>query len=338
MKWCANDTCLVLPPQIVAPRTLTVQVGSGKIPYPRTLVPAKNFKLRQGKEALETYFVGTSTSAHTFCRQCGVHLLYAPNPHTKSFYLNVDLLQPGVKRRIVPNTDDDEDVEAEVRASDRFPESRPNVRSYTRYSEEPVSSEPFGNITTHTTNAKKGMRSSNPSRRFSLGIVTEEPPSNFPSSREMTPTSNARNPPQQISHLFPDSAVVEMARDDDDDDWRRRPQQHQQPQPGRFTAVTSAYDFDDDISEPTIPPDLISAAGDAVSIGDCSARSHLTEATAKSLRRYMAKHLRKNNTSSSHQTHSTVTAATTSTSDSIPYEDGENANKEDEEVYPSYFR
>jgi hypothetical protein len=93
-----------------APRTLRVKEGTGKIrsSFPRTSVLAKYFTLKQGKESLRVYH-NDSSAAHSFCSQCGVHLLYA-KAKSNTLYLNVDCLTPGSFHKKIVNEDDSDEV------------------------------------------------------------------------------------------------------------------------------------------------------------------------------------------------------------------------------------
>jgi hypothetical protein len=218
---------------------LRVKAGTGKIPFPRTCVKAKHFVLRQGEEFLRTYFVGTSTAAHTFCQQCGVHLLYAPHPKSSMLFLNVDCLQAGsFKRKNIEEDDDDHDHDHES-----------DVNNY-RHSH---------------------SRSHHQERKSDYEYQEE--------SNALRPSQRPNLPASPIAHFpeRPGKMVYNVA-----------------PTPSESWNLVEPKDFQvpDDISEPTIPADLVSVADSVGDFSIRSSRSVMTTASARDLRVYMSKHLR----------------------------------------------
>lgn len=95
--------------QMFAPLTLLVRLGTGKISYPRTLVHPDCFVLQHGHNVLQTYNCPERLGSHSFCRHCGVHLLYVPRPPSSlRLYVNVTTLEPGTWKQRTLSDDEDE--------------------------------------------------------------------------------------------------------------------------------------------------------------------------------------------------------------------------------------
>ncbi len=60
------------------------------------IVPATNFTLLQGEEALTAYTFNTGTAKHTFCQTCGIHSFYRPRSHPEGYSVNVRCLDNDV--------------------------------------------------------------------------------------------------------------------------------------------------------------------------------------------------------------------------------------------------
>ena len=58
-------------------------------------VPAAQFKLLSGEDALTNYQFNTRVAKHLFCRFCGVKSYYVPRSHPDGFSVNVRCLDPG---------------------------------------------------------------------------------------------------------------------------------------------------------------------------------------------------------------------------------------------------
>jgi hypothetical protein len=58
-------------------------------------VPAAQFKLLAGEDALSNYQFNTKVAKHLFCRFCGVKSFYVPRSHPDGFSVNVRCLDPG---------------------------------------------------------------------------------------------------------------------------------------------------------------------------------------------------------------------------------------------------
>lgn len=62
------------------------------------IVPAEDFSLLRGEEALSTYRFGTGVAQHRFCRTCGMHPFYVPRSHPDGFDVNARCLDAGISR------------------------------------------------------------------------------------------------------------------------------------------------------------------------------------------------------------------------------------------------
>ncbi len=56
------------------------------------IVPAADFTLLSGGDALATYSFNTHVAQHRFCRVCGVHPFYTPRSHPDSVDVNLRCL------------------------------------------------------------------------------------------------------------------------------------------------------------------------------------------------------------------------------------------------------
>jgi len=61
------------------------------------IVPARNFKLLSGKDALTTYTFNTGVAKHTFCKICGIKPFYVPRSNPDGYSVNANCLdtRPG---------------------------------------------------------------------------------------------------------------------------------------------------------------------------------------------------------------------------------------------------
>ncbi|MGH8135513.1 MAG: GFA family protein [Steroidobacteraceae bacterium] len=62
--------------------------------YLHLIVPAADFRLLAGADALAEYRFGTGTARHLFCRRCGVKSFYVPRSHPDGFSVNARCLDP----------------------------------------------------------------------------------------------------------------------------------------------------------------------------------------------------------------------------------------------------
>ncbi len=56
------------------------------------IVPAENFTLLKGEDALKNYQFNTGTAKHLFCKNCGIHSFYRPRSHPNGFSVNLRCL------------------------------------------------------------------------------------------------------------------------------------------------------------------------------------------------------------------------------------------------------
>jgi len=62
--------------------------------YLHLIVPAEDFRLIVGADALTVYRFGTGTARHLFCRRCGVKSFYVPRSHPDGYSVNARCLDP----------------------------------------------------------------------------------------------------------------------------------------------------------------------------------------------------------------------------------------------------
>ncbi|WP_444903058.1 GFA family protein [Microbulbifer sp. CnH-101-E] len=63
-----------------------------KVGYLHLIVPAANFQLERGEEALTCYTFNTGVAKHYFCRHCGVKPFYIPRSNPDGYSLNARCL------------------------------------------------------------------------------------------------------------------------------------------------------------------------------------------------------------------------------------------------------
>jgi hypothetical protein len=62
--------------------------------YLHLIVPAADFRLLAGADALSEYRFGTGAARHLFCRRCGVKSFYVPRSHPDGISVNARCLEP----------------------------------------------------------------------------------------------------------------------------------------------------------------------------------------------------------------------------------------------------
>ncbi len=81
---------------VEAPRTLDVERCNCSIctkgGFLHLIVPAVNFTLVTGEEALVSYTFNTGVARHTFCRHCGIKPFYTPRSNPDGIDVNVNCL------------------------------------------------------------------------------------------------------------------------------------------------------------------------------------------------------------------------------------------------------
>ena len=63
--------------------------------YLHLIVPADQFKLTSGKDALSEYTFNTGVARHYFCKTCGIKSFYVPRSNPDGVSVNVRCLEPG---------------------------------------------------------------------------------------------------------------------------------------------------------------------------------------------------------------------------------------------------
>lgn len=85
--------------QVRAPRTPRVQRCNcsmcARTDFLHLIVPASDFMLLQGREALTTYTFNTGAAKHLFCTRCGIKSFYVPRSNPDGFSVNVRCLDAG---------------------------------------------------------------------------------------------------------------------------------------------------------------------------------------------------------------------------------------------------
>ena len=66
-----------------------------KTGYLHLVVPAAQFKLISGEDALTGYQFNTKTAKHLFCSHCGIKSFYVPRSHPDGFNVNARCLDEG---------------------------------------------------------------------------------------------------------------------------------------------------------------------------------------------------------------------------------------------------
>lgn len=56
--------------------------------YLHLIVPAKQFRITKGEDALTTYSFNTGVAKHRFCSTCGIKSFYVPRSHPDGFSVN----------------------------------------------------------------------------------------------------------------------------------------------------------------------------------------------------------------------------------------------------------
>lgn len=85
--------------EVRAPRAPVVQRCNCSIcsmtGFLHLIVPAADFRLVRGADALTTYTFNTGVAQHRFCRICGIKSFYVPRSNPDGFSVNVRCLDPG---------------------------------------------------------------------------------------------------------------------------------------------------------------------------------------------------------------------------------------------------
>ena len=76
------------------------------------IVPASNFRLQSGQDALTTYTFNTGVAQHHFCRHCGIKSFYVPRSNPDGYSVNVRCLEPSTTAHFVYEAFDGQNWEA----------------------------------------------------------------------------------------------------------------------------------------------------------------------------------------------------------------------------------
>lgn len=79
-----------------------------KCAYLHLLVPAPDFTLEQGGDALACYTFNSRVAQHTFCRHCGVKAFYVPRSNPDGYSINLRCLDPVTLDTVIVNAFDGE--------------------------------------------------------------------------------------------------------------------------------------------------------------------------------------------------------------------------------------
>lgn len=71
------------------------------------IVPASQFRLLSGADALVEYTFNTGAARHRFCRHCGIKSFYIPRSHPDGIDVNVRCLDPGTVTQLTVTDFDD---------------------------------------------------------------------------------------------------------------------------------------------------------------------------------------------------------------------------------------
>ena len=85
--------------EVLAPASITVSECDcsicSKFGYLHLIVPAEQFKLLSGGDALATYTFNTGVAKHFFCSTCGVKSFYVPRSHPDGISVNARCIDAG---------------------------------------------------------------------------------------------------------------------------------------------------------------------------------------------------------------------------------------------------
>lgn len=91
--------------EVRAPARPTVQRCNcsmcSKTAFLHLIVPAADFRLLSGEDALTTYTFNTGVAKHRFCRVCGVKSFYVPRSNPDGFSVNLRCLDEGTVTGVV---------------------------------------------------------------------------------------------------------------------------------------------------------------------------------------------------------------------------------------------
>jgi len=90
--------------EVRVPARITVQRCNcsmcSKTGFLHLIVPAADFRLVSGEDALTTYTFNTGVAQHRFCRVCGVKSFYVPRSNPDGFSVNLRCLDAGTVEHV----------------------------------------------------------------------------------------------------------------------------------------------------------------------------------------------------------------------------------------------
>ena len=96
---CGRVRFEVLAPAILEVGECNCSMCS-KSGYLHLMVPAAQFKLVSGENALTKYQFNTKTAKHLFCSHCGIKSFYVPRSHPDGYSVNARCLDEGTVQGI----------------------------------------------------------------------------------------------------------------------------------------------------------------------------------------------------------------------------------------------
>lgn len=97
--------CRAVRFEVRAPRRVVVQRCNCSIctmtGFLHLIVPAADFRLISGADALTAYTFNTGVARHLFCRRCGVKSFYVPRSNPDGCSVNLRCLDPGTIEDVV---------------------------------------------------------------------------------------------------------------------------------------------------------------------------------------------------------------------------------------------
>ena len=99
-----------------------------KTGFVHLIVPATQFRLVAGADALVEYTFGTRIAKHRFCRVCGVGSFYVPRSNPDGIDVNVNCIDEGTIESVQVTPFDDNDREASEAAIAHLSSRRPGER------------------------------------------------------------------------------------------------------------------------------------------------------------------------------------------------------------------
>ena len=102
--------------EVRAPRKVLVQRCNcsmcSRTGFEHLIVPAADFNLLSGQDALTTYVFNTGVAKHLFCKRCGVKSFYVPRSNPDGFSVNLRCIDAGTIEEVVYENFDGQNWEA----------------------------------------------------------------------------------------------------------------------------------------------------------------------------------------------------------------------------------